>query len=42
MRILIIGANGMLGKDLAEDWKGDVIIPADSRDADIRELKPVR
>jgi dTDP-4-dehydrorhamnose reductase len=42
MRILIIGANGMLGKDLAEDWKGDVIIPADSRDADIRELKQVR
>jgi len=26
MRILIIGANGMLGKDLAEDWKGDFII----------------
>jgi dTDP-4-dehydrorhamnose reductase len=42
MRILIIGANGMLGKDLAEDWKGDVIIPADSRDADIREINQVR
>ena len=42
MRILIIGANGMLGKDLAEDWKGDVIIPADSRDADIRETSQVR
>src|SRR5258708_23414351 len=42
MRILIIGANGMLGKDLAEDWKGDVIIPADSRDADIRETCQVR
>jgi dTDP-4-dehydrorhamnose reductase len=42
MRILIIGANGMLGKDLAEDWKGDVIIPADSRDADIRETGQVR
>ena len=42
MRILIIGANGMLGKDLVEDWMGDVIIPADSRDADIRETSRVR
>jgi dTDP-4-dehydrorhamnose reductase len=38
MRILIIGSNGLLGSDLVEDWAGDTIIPATSRDADIRDL----
>jgi len=42
MRILIIGSNGLLGSDLVEDWKGDVVIPATSRDADIRDLPQVR
>ena len=42
MRILIIGSNGMLGRDLVEAWDGDAIIPADSRDADIREIGQVR
>jgi dTDP-4-dehydrorhamnose reductase len=42
MRILIIGSNGMLGRDLVEVWKGDAIVPADSRDADIREIGQVR
>jgi dTDP-4-dehydrorhamnose reductase len=42
MRILIIGSNGMLGSDLVEDWTGEVIIPANSRDADIREPEQVR
>jgi dTDP-4-dehydrorhamnose reductase len=42
MRILIIGSNGLLGSDLVEDWTGDVIIPANSRDADIREPEQVR
>jgi dTDP-4-dehydrorhamnose reductase len=42
MRILIIGSNGLLGRDLVEDWTGDVIIPANSRDADIRESEQVR
>jgi dTDP-4-dehydrorhamnose reductase len=42
MRILIIGSNGMLGRDLVEDWKGDAIVSADSRDADIREIGQVR
>ena len=42
MRILIIGSNGMLGRDLVETWKGDAIIPADSRAADIREIGQVR
>ena len=42
MRILIIGSNGLLGSDLVEGWTGDVIIPANSRDADIREPEQVR
>jgi len=42
MRILIIGSNGLLGRDLVADWTGDEIIPANSRDADIREPEQVR
>jgi len=42
MRILIIGSNGLLGSDLVEDWQGDVVIPATSRQADIRDLSQVR
>jgi dTDP-4-dehydrorhamnose reductase len=42
MRILIIGSNGMLGRDLVTDWTGDELTPATSRDADIRELGQVR
>ncbi len=36
MRVLIIGAQGMLGTDLLQEWEGDELIPASSRDADIR------
>lgn len=42
MRILIIGANGLLGSDLVEGWPGDDIIPATSRDVDIREISQIR
>ncbi len=42
MRILIIGANGMLGQDLVRVWTRDEIIPATSSDADIRNLEQVR
>ena len=42
MRILIIGASGLLGTDLLDGWAGDKIIPASSRDADIRVLAQVR
>ena len=42
MRILIIGSNGLLGSDLVEDWTGDLIIPANSEDADIRKPDEVR
>jgi dTDP-4-dehydrorhamnose reductase len=41
MRILLIGANGMLGKDIVQEWKDDELIPATSRDADIRDSAAV-
>ena len=41
MRILLIGANGMLGKDIVQEWKDDELIPATSRDADIRNYEEV-
>src|SRR5450432_1621882 len=42
MRILVIGSNGMLGKDLVQEWTKDELIPATSDDADIRDLQQVR
>jgi dTDP-4-dehydrorhamnose reductase len=42
MRILIIGANGMLGKDILQEWSSDELIPATSRDADIRNPNQLR
>jgi dTDP-4-dehydrorhamnose reductase len=41
MRVLLIGANGMLGKDIVREWKGDELIPATSCDADIRKPEDV-
>src|ERR1700737_3572273 len=41
MRVLLIGANGMLGKDIVQEWKDDELIPATSRDADIRSYEQV-
>jgi dTDP-4-dehydrorhamnose reductase len=41
MRVLLIGANGMLGKDIVQEWKGDELTPATSRDADIRNYEQV-
>jgi dTDP-4-dehydrorhamnose reductase len=42
MRVLIIGASGMLGHDLQKEWTHDELIPASSRDADIRDPEQVR
>jgi dTDP-4-dehydrorhamnose reductase len=45
MKILIIGANGMLGRDLVQGWTQDAldeVIPAASRDADIRDSSQVQ
>ena len=41
MRVLLIGANGMLGKDIVQEWQDDELIPAASRDADIRNYEQV-
>ena len=41
MRVLLIGANGMLGKDIVQEWKDDELIPATSHDADIRNYQQV-
>jgi len=42
MRVLIIGANGLLGSDLVEEYAGEEVVAATSRDADIRDLSHVR
>lgn len=42
MKILLIGATGMLGKDMLQEWTSDEIIPAGSKDADIRDSAQVR
>jgi len=42
MRVLIFGANGLLGTDLLEGWGSDETVPATSRDVDIRDLSQVR
>jgi dTDP-4-dehydrorhamnose reductase len=41
MRVLIIGANGMLGTDILQEWKDDELIPATTADADIRDYEQV-
>jgi dTDP-4-dehydrorhamnose reductase len=38
----LIGASGMLGQDILEGWNSDEVIPAFSRDADIRDLQQVQ
>lgn len=42
MRILIIGASGLLGSDLLEEFPGHEVVPANSRDGDIRDIAQVR
>jgi len=42
MRILIVGANGLLGSDLVQECSADEVFAATSRDADIRDISPVR
>jgi dTDP-4-dehydrorhamnose reductase len=41
MKILLIGASGMLGQDLVREWTQDEMIPASSRDVDIRDAQQV-
>jgi dTDP-4-dehydrorhamnose reductase len=42
MRVLVLGAKGMLGTDIVRAWKSDEVIPADSAEADIRKTEEVR
>ena len=41
MRIAILGASGLLGKDLMREWTGDETVGFSSRDADIRDPQQV-
>ncbi|HKF23231.1 MAG TPA: dTDP-4-dehydrorhamnose reductase [Candidatus Angelobacter sp.] len=42
MRILVIGATGLLGRVLLERWADDEVIGAGSRDADVRDPAQVK
>src|SRR5271165_4294707 len=41
MRILVLGARGMLGTDLLKEWQSDELIPAGSAEADLRDYSHV-
>jgi len=42
MRVMILGASGLLGKALMRAWTGDDVIGLGSRDVDIRDAEKVR
>ena len=42
MRILVLGARGMLGTDLLNEWQSDELIPAGSAEADLRDFAQVQ
>jgi dTDP-4-dehydrorhamnose reductase len=42
MRTLLMGAKGMLGRDITQDWPSDELVPVDSEAADIRDIAQVR
>ena len=42
MRLLLIGAKGMLGTDMLQEWKSDEVFAADIAEVDIREFEQVR
>ena len=42
MKVMILGATGLLGKALMREWTGDEIVGLDSRDVDIRDMDRVR
>lgn len=42
MRLLVLGAKGMLGTDMVHLWKSHDVIPGDFSDADIRQIDQVR
>lgn len=42
MKVLILGATGLLGKPLMREWSGDDVVGLGSRDVDIRDEARVR
>jgi dTDP-4-dehydrorhamnose reductase len=42
MKAIIIGATGLLGKALTQEWSGDEVVGLGSRDVDIRDAEQVR
>ena len=42
MKVLILGATGLLGKALVREWTGDQVLAMGSRDVDIRDAAKVR
>src|SRR5215471_17888042 len=37
MKVLVLGATGLLGKPLMREWSGDGVVGLGSRDVDIRD-----
>jgi len=42
MKVMILGATGLLGKALMREWSGDEVVGLGSRDVDIRDAARVR
>jgi dTDP-4-dehydrorhamnose reductase len=42
MKVIVLGASGLLGKELVREWTGDEVIGLSSRDVDIRDAGKVR
>jgi dTDP-4-dehydrorhamnose reductase len=42
MKVMILGATGLLGKALMREWTGDAVIGLGSRDVEIRDAEKVR
>ncbi|HET6180181.1 MAG TPA: dTDP-4-dehydrorhamnose reductase [Candidatus Sulfotelmatobacter sp.] len=41
MKVMILGASGLLGKELMREWSGDEVVGLSSVDVDIRDAKKV-
>src|SRR5207244_13586100 len=41
MRVLVLGARGLLGSDLLDEWQSAELIAADSAEADLRDRSQV-
>jgi dTDP-4-dehydrorhamnose reductase len=42
MKVMILGASGLLGKALMREWRGDDVLGLGSKDADIRDASKVQ